>query len=96
MTCSLSEGVVLSGFKQAVVTPLIKRALLSPDDLKSYGPVPGLSFMSKLVKWAVHGQLSEHIHVHNLDNVSQPEYKAGHWTETALISIKNYIHLSLS
>ena len=34
--CSLSEGVVPVDFKKAVVTPLIKKASLPPDDLKSY------------------------------------------------------------
>ena len=41
-------------------------------------------------------QLLEHIHVHNLDNPYQLVYKAGHSTETALLSIKNEVHLSLS
>ena len=34
--CSLSEGVVPADFKKAVVTPLIKKASLLPDDLKNY------------------------------------------------------------
>ena len=34
--------------------------------------------------------------VHNLDNLYQPAVKAGHSTETALLSIKNEVHLSLS
>ena len=41
-------------------------------------------------------QLLEHIHVHNLDNPYQSAYKSGHSTETALLSIKNEVHLSLS
>ena len=41
-------------------------------------------------------QLLEHIHVYNLDNLYQLAYKAGHSTETALLSIKNEVHLSLS
>ena len=44
----------------------------------------------------MHSQFSKHIHLHNLDNVSQSAYKTGHSTETALLSIKNDIHLSLS
>ena len=62
---SLSEGFVPIGFKQAVVTPLIKKASLPPDDLKSYRPVSGC-FISKLVERAVHRQFSEHVHLHNL------------------------------
>ena len=41
-------------------------------------------------------QLLEHIHVHNLGNQYQSTYKAGHSTKTALLSIKNEVHLSLS
>ena len=37
-----------------------------------------------------------YIHVHNLDNSYQSAYKVGHSTETALLSIKNEVHLSLS
>ena len=41
-------------------------------------------------------QLLEHIHVHNLDNPYQSAYKAGRSIETALLSINNEVHLSLS
>ena len=52
-------------------------------------------FVSKLVERVVAKQLLEHIHVHNLDNPYQSAYKAGHSTETALLYIKNEVHLSL-
>ena len=41
-------------------------------------------------------QLVDHIHGHGLDNSYQSAYKSGHSMETALLSIKNDIHLSLS
>ena len=41
-------------------------------------------------------QLVDHIHRHDLDNSYQSAYKPGHSTETALLSIKIDIHLSLS
>ena len=34
--------------------------------------------------------------MYNLDNPHQSAYKTGHSTETALLHIKNEIHLSLS
>ena len=46
INCSLSEGVVPADFKKAVVTPLIKKASLPPDDFKNYRPVSGLCFIS--------------------------------------------------
>ena len=87
------EGCVLEAFKSAMVTPLIKKANLPSDDLKNYCPVSGLSFISKLVERVVAKQLLEHIYVHNLHNPYQSAYKAGHSTETALLSIKNEVHL---
>ena len=93
---SLMEGCVPDGFKTAVVSPLIKKATLPADDIKNYRPVSGLSFMSKLVEHVVAKQLLEHIHVHSLDNPYQSAYKTGHSTETALLSIKNEVHLSMS
>ena len=96
VNCSLMEGCVPDAFKSAVVTPLIKKPNLPSNDLKNYRPVSGLSFISKLVERVVAKQLLEHIHVHNLDNPYQSAYKAGHSTETALLYIKNEVHLSLS
>ena len=88
--CSLCEGLVPDGFKKAVVTPLTKK------DLKNYHSVSRLSFISKLVERVVAKQLVDHIHQHGLDKSYQSAYKSGHSTETALLSIKNDIHLSLS
>ena len=41
-------------------------------------------------------QLMQHINSNNLDDPRQSAYKSGHSTETALLHIKNKIHLSLS
>ena len=94
--CSFCEVLVLDGFKKAVVTPLTKKASLPVEDLKNYRSVSGLSFISKLVEHVVAKQLVDHIHQHGSDNSYQSAYKSGHSTETALLSIKNDIHLSLS
>ena len=40
---SLTEGVFIDPFKQAIVTPLTKKTSLAQDDLKNYRPVSGLS-----------------------------------------------------
>ena len=93
---SLIEGSFPNSFKKAVVTPLIKKASLPRDDLKNYRPVSGLCFLSKLVEWVVARQLTSHIKNNKLDNPHQSAYKPGHSTETALLSIKNEVHLSLA
>ena len=94
--CSLHEGLVPDGFKKAVVSPLIKKTSLPVEDLKNYSPVSALSFISKLVERVVAKQLVDHIHWHGLDNSYQSAYNSGHSMETALLSTKNDIHLSLS
>ena len=52
--------------------------------------------MLKLVEWVIVKQLMQHINCNNLANPSQSAYKCGHSTKTALLHIKNRIHLSLS
>ena len=56
----------------------------------------GLCFLSKLVERVVAKQLTSHINNKKLDNPHQSAYKPGHSTETALLSIKNEVHLSLA
>ena len=96
MNCSLVEGVVPKGFKNAIVTPLLKKAALSQDDMKSYRPVSGLSFLSKLVERVVAKQLNNHVQENSLGNKMQSAYRAGHSTETALLAIKNDVHLAMA
>ena len=89
VSCSLVEGYVPDGFKIAVVTPFIKETTLLVDDLKTYPPVSGLSFISKLVEWVVAKQLLKQKHVQNLNILYQSAYKTDHLTERALLSKKN-------
>ena len=93
---SLKNGIFPNPFKQAIVTPLLKKSTLSKEDLKSYRPVSGLSFLSKLVQQIVAAQIRSHMDSHDLGNTFQSAYKVGHSTETALLCIKNEIHLALS
>ena len=67
---------------------------LYTTSVQNYQLVSGLCFMSKLER--VVKQLMQHINSNNLDNPRQSSYKSGHSTETALLHIKNKIHLSLS
>ena len=96
VNCSLLEGVVPADFKTAVVTPLIKKSSLPPDDLKNCRPVSGPCFISKLVEHVVASQLNDSVCSNGLENVKQPAYKSGYSTETALLSIKNDVHLALA
>ena len=93
---SLIDASFPNAFKKAVVTPLIKQGSLPRNDLKNVCPASGLCLVSKLVERAVAKQLTSHIKNNKLDNPHQSAYKPGHSTETALLSIKNEVHLSLA
>ena len=82
--------------KEWLSTPVIKKASLPRNDLKNYRPVSDLCFLLKLVERVVVKQLTLHINNNKLDNPYQSAYKPGHSTETALLSIKNEVHLSLA
>ena len=56
----------------------------------------GLCFLSKLVERVVDKQLTSHINNNKLENPYQSAYKPGHSAETALLSIKNQVHLFLA
>ena len=96
VNCSMAQGFVPSSFKKAVITPLIKKPSLSRDEMKNYRPVSGLCFISKLVERIIASQIKLHLDDNNLGNRFQSAYKSGHSTETALLHIKNDIHISLS
>ena len=71
---SLKNGIFPNPFKQAIVTPLLKKSTLSKEDLKSYRPVSGLSFLSKLVERIVAAQIRSHMDSHDLGNTFQSAY----------------------
>ena len=55
---SLSSGVFPQTFKTAIVTPLLKKPSLDPNELKNYRPVSNLCFISKILEKLVLSQLS--------------------------------------
>ena len=48
------------------------------------------------VELVVASQLNDYVCSNGLENVKQSAYKLGHSTETALLSIKNDVHLALA
>ena len=76
-------------FKNAVVTPILKKASLNPEILKNYRPVSNLPFVSKIVEKAVALQISSHLEKNDLYDIFQSAYKKQHSTETALVRVQN-------
>ena len=76
--------------KEAIVTPLLKKTSLDPDQLKNYRPVSSLSFISEVMEKIVAVRLPHHMQSHNLNETcKQSAYRKGHSTETAFLRIHN-------
>ena len=65
---SMREGVVTPDFKQALVTPLIKKKTLCRNEFNNYRPISNLSFLSKILDKMVAKRLNAHIEEHLLSN----------------------------
>jgi hypothetical protein len=77
--------------KHAVITPLIKKPGLDPEDLANHRPIAGLSFLSKLIERVVHLQLSTHLTAFHLLPDRQSAYRTNYSTETLLLGLYNDI-----
>jgi len=88
---SISTGLFPSQFKQAIVTPLLKKPSLDKDDLTNYRPVSNLSFLSKLTEKVVKSRLDEHLSRNKMYNHHQSAYTKFCSTETTLLSVQNHV-----
>ncbi len=82
-----SSGVSPEEMKLALVTPLLKKQSLCPDDLNNYRLVLLLSFLSKLVERVVLKQLTKHLVSCNLYVPVQSAYRPKHSTKPALLKV---------
>ena len=63
-------------FKEAHVTPILKKSNLPVNNLKN------LSFISKIIEKVVSNRLQAHINSNKLNNPMQSAYRKFHSTET--------------
>src|SRR6218665_2754962 len=84
---SLSSGAFPTCYKDAYVTPRLKKSTLPPCELSSYRPSSNLSFLSKLLERVVSIQLTEYLSSAGLLPVHQSAYRKCHSTETALLNV---------
>ena len=87
VNASLSAGIVPQQFKQALVTPLLKKPGLDSNYMKNFRPVSNLLFTSNILKKVVLTQLRNHLSSNNLLEICQSAYRKDHSTETAVLSV---------
>ena len=92
---SFTSGEFPVSLKQAIVTPIIKKASLDLNQLKNYRPVFNLKFFSKIMEKCAMSQLHTHMLDNELLDPFQSAYKPQHGTETALLKVKNDILCAL-
>ena len=86
---SLRFGIVPKSFKHAIVTPILKKLNLSPEEMKHFRPVSNLPFISKILEKVVARQLRNHLAHFDLFEPNQSAYRQHYNTETALSKIQN-------
>ena len=88
---SLEEGTMPVPFKEAVLTPILKKSSLDKEVLKNYRPISNLAYISKLIEKVVDHQITDHIQKYNLEEAMQSAYRQHHSTETAWVRLHNDI-----
>uniref|UniRef100_A0A8C1X0H3 Reverse transcriptase domain-containing protein n=1 Tax=Cyprinus carpio TaxID=7962 RepID=A0A8C1X0H3_CYPCA len=91
---SLHSGTVPSAFKQARVSPLLKKPSLNPALLENYRPVSLLPFIAKTLERVMFNQLCMFLVQNNPLDSNQSGFKSSHSTETALLSVTEALRLA--
>ncbi len=91
---SLHTGIFPTAFKQARVTPLLKKPTLKTSLLENYRPVSLLPFVAKTLERVVFNQLSLFLSQYNKLDAKQSGFRSGHSTETALLSVTEALRVA--
>ena len=86
---SLSSGEIPDNLKEAILSPLIKKACLDPEIFNNFRPISNLSYISKLIEKIVANRLDDHMVSNGIHEIMQSSYKKFHSTETALTTVQD-------
>ena len=84
---SFQHGCFPHSFKTALITPVIKKPNLDPNNLSNYRPIPNLNNISKFREMLFLSLLQPHILASPNFNPYQSAYRRNHSTETDLLCI---------
>ena len=90
VSLSFQHGQMPGTLKQALLRPLLKKALLELL-LKNFRPVSNLTYLSKIIERVAAKCLISHQDVNDLQEVFQSAYRQYHITETALLKVQEDI-----
>ena len=93
---SLSEWIFPDVFKNAVVSPLLKKHSLPKEELSSYRPISNLNFVSKTLEKVISSRLSAHFESFPSLSPYLSAYRKFHSTETALTRIHNDLLVAMN
>ena len=91
---SLSTGHFPIQWKNALITPLLKKPGLDAD-FNNLRPVSNLKYISKLVEGAATRQIMDHLDHNSLLPCTQSAYRQFYSTETALLRIKSDLLMAM-
>ncbi len=91
---SFLTGIFPTAFKQARVTPLLKKPTLNTSLLENYRPVSLLPFIAKTLERVVFNQVSLFLSQNNKLDAKQSSFRSGHSTETALLSVTEALRIA--
>ncbi len=91
---SLLTGIFPTAFKQARVTPLLKKPTLKTSLLENYRPVSLLPFIAKTLERVVFNQVSLFLSQNNKLDAKHSGFRSGHSTETALLSVTEALQIA--
>ncbi len=91
---SLHTGIFPTAFKQARVTPLLKKPTLNTYLIENYRPVSLLPFIAKTRERVVLNQVSLFLSQNNKLDAKQSGFRSGHSTVTALLSVSEALRIA--